>query len=67
MNILLLLVPLAIGLGLFFVAGFFWATHDGQFENLDAEAIKPFLKIELSKRKQNIEMKKHDSKDNGNV
>ncbi|MXO89274.1 cbb3-type cytochrome oxidase assembly protein CcoS [Pontixanthobacter aquaemixtae] len=38
MNGLLLLIPVALGLGIFGLAMFFWAMRDGQFEDLDGAA-----------------------------
>lgn len=33
MNILLMMIPMAIGLGGLFVAAFIWATGNGQFDD----------------------------------
>ncbi|QZD87433.1 cbb3-type cytochrome oxidase assembly protein CcoS [Qipengyuania psychrotolerans] len=38
MSGLLLLIPVALGLGLLGLATFFWAMRDGQFEDLDGSA-----------------------------
>ena len=38
MSGLLLLIPVALGLGLLGLATFFWAMRDGQFEDLDGAA-----------------------------
>ena len=38
MNILVLLVPLAILIALFFLAGFLWASENDQFEDLEGPA-----------------------------
>ena len=35
---LLVLIPIALGLGLLGLAMFFWAMRDGQFEDLDGAA-----------------------------
>jgi cbb3-type cytochrome oxidase maturation protein len=35
MNILVLLVPAALGLGLLGLLGFLWALRSGQYEDLD--------------------------------
>ncbi len=40
MNILLLLIPLALGLGLLGLAGFLWALRSGQYEDLDGAAVR---------------------------
>ncbi len=36
MNILLLLIPAAVGLGLLGLGAFLWALRNGQFDDLDA-------------------------------
>ena len=38
MNILLLAIPLALGLGAFFVISFFWAVKQGDFDDLETPA-----------------------------
>ncbi|MCB2052481.1 MAG: cbb3-type cytochrome oxidase assembly protein CcoS [Novosphingobium sp.] len=38
MNGLLLLIPLALGLGLMGLAAFFWALRNGQFDDPDGAA-----------------------------
>lgn len=38
MNGLMFLIPVALGMGLFGLAMFFWAMKDGQFEDLDGAA-----------------------------
>lgn len=38
MNILFLAIPIAVLLGLFFAAGFFWAVDTGQFDDLETPA-----------------------------
>jgi cbb3-type cytochrome oxidase maturation protein len=38
MDILFLLIPLSVGLGLLILAALAWAVCRGQFESLDAEA-----------------------------
>ena len=35
----LLLIPVALGLGLLGLAAFFWAARNGQFEDLDTPAL----------------------------
>jgi cbb3-type cytochrome oxidase maturation protein len=40
MNILLILVPLALILGLLGLAAFFWSVRTGQFEDLDGSATR---------------------------
>lgn len=38
MNILVYLVPLALGLGLLGLVGFLWSMRSGQFDDLDGAA-----------------------------
>ncbi|WP_127715880.1 cbb3-type cytochrome oxidase assembly protein CcoS [Halobacteriovorax sp. HLS] len=40
MNIIYLLIPLALILGVFFVVSFIWATSKGQFDDLDTPATR---------------------------
>jgi cbb3-type cytochrome oxidase maturation protein len=37
---LLLLIPVALGLGLIGLVGFFWALRDGQFDDPDGAAAR---------------------------
>lgn len=43
MNGLVLLVPVALGLGLLGLAGFFWAMRRGQFDDLEGAAQRVLL------------------------
>lgn len=47
MNILYVLIPLALLLGVFFVVAFIWATKKGQFDDLDTPAARIVLDDEL--------------------
>lgn len=38
MEVLIVILPIAAGIGLIFLAAFFWAWRTGQFEDLDAPA-----------------------------
>lgn len=40
MNGILLLIPIALGLGLAGLAAFFWSVRSGQFEDLDGAALR---------------------------
>jgi cbb3-type cytochrome oxidase maturation protein len=46
LNGLVLLVPVALGLGLLGLAGFFWAMRRGQFEDLEGAAQRVLLEDE---------------------
>lgn len=37
---LILLIPVAIGLGLLGLAGFFWSLNNGQFDDADGAALR---------------------------
>ncbi|ATH07629.1 cytochrome oxidase maturation protein, cbb3-type [Halobacteriovorax marinus] len=57
MNILYLLVPLALLLGVFFVGAFIWATKKGQFDDLDTPAARIVLDDDLIRNKNITERK----------
>jgi cbb3-type cytochrome oxidase maturation protein len=40
MNGILLLIPIALGLGLVGLAAFFWAVRDGQFDDLEGASVR---------------------------
>jgi len=40
MNGILVLIPIALGLGLAGLAAFFWAVRDGQFDDLDGASVR---------------------------
>jgi len=40
MNVLIILIPIALGLGLLGLGGFLWALKSGQFEDLEGEAAR---------------------------
>jgi cbb3-type cytochrome oxidase maturation protein len=40
MNGILLLIPVALGLGLAGLAAFFWAVRSGQFEDLEGASMR---------------------------
>ncbi|WP_374525012.1 cbb3-type cytochrome oxidase assembly protein CcoS [Sphingopyxis sp.] len=46
MNGLAFLIPIALGLGLLGLAGFFWSLRQGQFEDLDGAALRIFVEEE---------------------
>ena len=46
MNIIVILFPLALGLGLLGLAAFFWSLRQGQFEDLDGAALRIFVEDE---------------------
>ncbi|MFC4291869.1 cbb3-type cytochrome oxidase assembly protein CcoS [Sphingorhabdus arenilitoris] len=43
MNGLILLIPIALGLGLTGLAAFFWALRNGQFDDPDGSALRILL------------------------
>lgn len=46
MNGLLVLIPVALGLGLIGLAAFFWSLRGGQFDDLDGAALRIFVEDE---------------------
>lgn len=46
MNILLLLIPISLFLGLFFLGSFIWAVKKGQYDSLDTDQAKLLLDTE---------------------
>jgi len=40
MNILVYLVPMALGLGLIGLAGFLWSLKSGQYDDVDGAALR---------------------------
>ncbi|MCF8495571.1 MAG: cbb3-type cytochrome oxidase assembly protein CcoS [Alphaproteobacteria bacterium] len=43
MSVLLYIIPLALFLGLFWLAGFIWSLKTGQYEDLEGAARRIFL------------------------
>jgi cbb3-type cytochrome oxidase maturation protein len=43
MEVLIFLVPLALGLGLAALAGFLWALNSGRYEDLDGAAWRAIM------------------------
>lgn len=43
MNGILILIPVALGLGLLGLFAFFWAVGRGQFDDLDGAALRIFM------------------------
>lgn len=46
MNILILLIPISLFLGLLFLAGFIWAVKQGQYDSLDTDQAKLLIDTE---------------------
>ncbi|AHI06392.1 cytochrome oxidase maturation protein, cbb3-type [Bdellovibrio bacteriovorus W] len=51
MNVMALMIPMALVLGVGFVAAFFWASSRGQFDDLDTPAHR-MLKDENERKHQ---------------
>jgi cbb3-type cytochrome oxidase maturation protein len=47
MNVLVYLVPAALGLGLLGLAALLWSLKSGQFEDLDGAAVRPLSDDDL--------------------
>jgi cbb3-type cytochrome oxidase maturation protein len=50
MNQMLILLPLALGLGLVGLAAFFWALRSGQFDDPDGDALRILIDDEAPER-----------------
>ncbi|OHD06787.1 cbb3-type cytochrome oxidase assembly protein CcoS [Sphingopyxis sp. RIFCSPHIGHO2_12_FULL_65_19] len=50
MNGLIILIPIALGLGLLGLAAFFWSLRKGQFDDLDGAAWRIFVEEEEGRR-----------------
>ena len=50
MNQMLILLPLALGLGLVGLAAFFWALRNGQFDDPDGDALRILIDDEAPER-----------------
>lgn len=58
MNILLILIPAASLIVLFFIGVFIWNAHSGQYDDLDGEAMRILNDNNLSDK--NIRSKKNE-------
>ena len=47
MNILVFLVPIALGLGLTGLAAFLWSLRAGQYDDLEGAALRPLADDDL--------------------
>jgi cbb3-type cytochrome oxidase maturation protein len=47
MDVLFILIPVALGLGLIGLAAFLWALKSGQFEDLDGAALRVLMDDDL--------------------
>jgi cbb3-type cytochrome oxidase maturation protein len=43
MEVLVILIPLALLLGLFFIAAFIWVTNQGQYDDLETPRLRMLL------------------------
>jgi cbb3-type cytochrome oxidase maturation protein len=50
MNVLVVLVPLALGLGLAGLAAFLWSLKSGQYDDLDGAALRVLQDDDLPER-----------------
>lgn len=55
MNGILILIPVALGLGLLGLFAFFWAVGRGQFDDLDGAALRIFIDDESEKPKDSAD------------
>ncbi|MFN3455823.1 MAG: cbb3-type cytochrome oxidase assembly protein CcoS [Pseudobdellovibrio sp.] len=59
LNILYLMIPMALALGVIFVVGFFWAASNGQLDDLETPAHR-ILYDDLKSNTQGLKGKAHD-------
>lgn len=57
MEVLKILIPMALMMGVVFVGFFIWATKDGQFDDLDTPSKRLLLDDEININNQNSERK----------
>lgn len=65
MEVIFILLPLALGIALFFLAAYVWAVRTGQFDDTTTPAYRILLDEETAKRKHetgNTERKKEVGK-----
>lgn len=43
MNVLILLIPIALAIGIAFVVAFIWATSSGQYDDLETPPVRILL------------------------
>lgn len=58
MEVLVILIPLALLLGLFFIAAFIWVTHKGQYDDLETPKLRMLLDATPKKGSVNEQDKK---------
>lgn len=64
MEVMNILLPLAIMLGLFFVAGFIWMAKSGQYDDLETPKYKMLLDDKVVENNKNILNKMDERKEN---
>ena len=52
MDSLLLLIPIALALGFFYLAAFLWTLRTGQYDDLDGAAARILFDDDLSENRQ---------------
>jgi cbb3-type cytochrome oxidase maturation protein len=55
MEVMIILVPLALGLGLLGLLGFLWSLKNGQFDDLEGAAWRAIMDDEPSAGKEAVE------------
>lgn len=54
MNILIIMIPMALLLGIGFVIAFLWASSKGQFDDLETPAHRILFDKELDNERKNL-------------
>ena len=61
MNILLILIPVALLLGLIGLAAFLWSMKSGQFDDLDGAALRVLSDDDLPEESRREDSRREDS------
>lgn len=61
MTVLLLMIPISLGLSLFFIGAFYWATRSGQWDSIDLVSQKAILdeQIQIQPQSEEKNERKH--------
>jgi cbb3-type cytochrome oxidase maturation protein len=65
MNVLVYLVPMALGLGLTGLAAFLWSLRSGQYEDMDGAALRVLSDEDLDVEPQQVVLRQTESADGG--
>lgn len=60
MEIIVVLIPLAIILAVFFIGGFIWMTKKGQYDDLETPSMRMLLDDKIIKQESNIQTQREN-------